>query len=290
MQKSSSKKRVVKKQSQETQPGIESEMDPLPQFDDHEKGSGKLKGKKCLITGGDSGIGRAVAVAFAKQGAEVAILHLSSEKKDAEDTIKYIEEHYNVTCISLVVDISKEKNCKKAVELVAKKFKQIDVLVNNAAVQYPQKDISLISEKQLVETFGVNIFSMFYMVKAALPFMQKGSNIINTTSVTAYRGSGGLLDYSSTKGAIVSFTRSLSSNLMDKKIRVNGVSPGPIWTPLIPASFGAKHVETFGSDTPMERPGQPCEVAPAYVFLASADASYISGQIIHVNGGEIVNA
>lgn len=290
MQLSSPKRKVVNRQSQNKQPGIESKMEPLPVFDDNQPGSGKLKGKKCIITGGDSGIGRAVAVAFAKQGAEVAILHLNSEQKDAKATIKYIREHYQSNCMSMAVDLSKEKNCQKAIQRIVKDFKHIDVLVNNAAVQYPVKQISMISEEQLTETFAVNIFAMFYMVKAALPHMKKGANIINTTSVTAYRGSAGLLDYSSTKGAIVSFTRSLSSNLMDKKIRVNGVAPGPIWTPLIPASFDASHVETFGSDTPMQRPGQPYEVAPAFVFLACDDAKYISGQIIHVNGGEIVNA
>ncbi len=289
MQDSSPKKKIYKAQAQSKQPGLEKKMDPHPDFD-HGRHSGKrLEGKICVITGGDSGIGRAVAVAFAAEGAEVAIMYMKSEQKDADATVKYIKTHYGKKCMALAVDISKESNCIKAIEKITATFDQIDVLVNNAAVQYPVKDITKISDKQLRETFEVNIFSMFYLVKAALPFMKEGSNIINTTSVTAYRGSGGLLDYSATKGAIVSFTRSLSANLMDKKIRVNGVAPGPVWTPLIPASFDAKEVSTFGSDSPMGRAAQPHEIASAYVYLASEDSSFVSGQIIHVNGGEIVN-
>jgi NAD(P)-dependent dehydrogenase (short-subunit alcohol dehydrogenase family) len=288
MQKSNPKKKVFKEQKQK-HPGLEFKMDPNPKFDDGKPGSGKLIGKHCIITGGDSGIGRAVAVAFAKQGAEVAILHLKSEEKDAKETVKYIEEKFRKQCLKLAVDLSEEANCIKAVKTITKKFKQIDVLVNNAGVHYPVNDISKIKNEQLMETFAINIFAMFWMVKAVLPHMPEGGAIINTTSVTAYRGSASLLDYSATKGAIVSFTRSLSANLIEKKIRVNGVSPGPIWTPLIPASFDAKRVETFGTDTPMKRPGQPSEVASAFVFLASEDASYVAGQFIHVNGGEIVN-
>lgn len=289
MQDGSDKKKIHKPQSQSKQPGLEHKMDPNPDFD-HGRHSGiKLSGKKCVITGGDSGIGRAVAVSFAAEGAEVAILYMKSEQKDADETVQYIQSKYGQNCLALAVDISKENNCIKAIGKIVSKFKQIDVLVNNAAVQYPVEDITKISDKQLRETFEVNIFSMFYLVKATLPYMKEGSNIINTTSVTAYRGSGGLLDYSATKGAIVSFTRSLSANLMDKKIRVNGVAPGPVWTPLIPASFDAKEVSTFGSDSPMGRPGQPHEVASAFVYLASEDSSFVSGQIIHVNGGEIVN-
>lgn len=288
MQKSSPKKKVFKKQEQSL-PGLEGNMDPQPRFDRDTPGSGKLEGKKCIITGGDSGIGRAVAVAFAREGADVAIIHLEQEKEDAEFTVKYIEAKYGKKCISVSADLAEEENCKKAVADIAAQFKKIDVLVNNAAVQYPAGDILKITQDKLVETFTVNILAMFRMTQQVLPHMPKGSAIVNTTSVTAYRGSGGLLDYSSTKGAIVSFTRSLSANLVSKGIRVNAVAPGPIWTPLITATFPPDHVQEFGTDVPMGRPGQPVEVAPAYVFLASDDASYITGQVIHVNGGEIVN-
>lgn len=289
MQKNNPKKKIFKAQKQKQQPVLEHEMFPEPAFDDLLPGSLKLAGKQCVITGGDSGIGRAVAVAFAKQGADVAILFRKSEQKDAKETARYIKEKFKMNCYLVSANISKEVNCKKAIDDVMQNFKKIDVLVNNAAVQFPQKDISKITEKQLTETFAVNIFAMFYLIKAALPFMKAGSNIINTTSVTAYRGSGGLLDYSSTKGAIVSFTRSLSANLMDLKIRVNGVAPGPVWTPLIPASFDAEQVAKFGTDCPMKRPAQPYEIAGAFVYLACSESSYVSGQIIHVNGGEIVN-
>ena len=288
MQKVNAKKTIFKKQSQK-RPGLEYKMDPPPVFIDSSPSGDKLLNKKCIITGGDSGIGRAVAVAFAKQGADIAIIYLKQEEKDAIDTASIIEGVFKKKCLLLPTDISKEKNCIKAVQKIIKTFKQVDVLVNNAAVHYPVDDISKITSRQLTETFAVNIFSMFWITKAVLPFMKKGANIINTTSVTAYRGSGGLIDYSATKGAIVSFTRSLSANLVDKGIRVNGVAPGPVWTPLIPASFPPEKVSTFGTDTPMKRPGQPIEIASAYVFLASNDASYITGQIIHVNGGEIVN-
>jgi len=289
MQKSNPKKKIFKKQSQ-NQPGMEYEMDPLPQFDDGFAGSNKLLNKKCIITGGDSGIGRAVAIAFAKQGADVAIIYLKSEKKDAAITANYIKQKFQKVCLTIPADISKERNCEIAIQKIFKVFSVVDVLVNNAAVQYPVDDVLKITTKQLIETFSVNIFAMFWITKLVLPFMKKGSSIINTTSVTAYRGSAGLIDYSATKGAIVSFTRSLSAQLIDKGIRVNGVAPGPVWTPLIPASFPPSKVEVFGTDSPMKRPAQPSEIAPAYVFLASDDASYISGQFIHVNGGEIVNA
>ena len=288
MQKSNPKKKIFKKQSQ-PHPGMEYKMVPLPEFDDGLPGSNKLREKKCIITGGDSGIGRAVAIAFAKQGADVAIIHLASEQKDADITVKYIQQKFKRVCISVPTNISKESNCKKAIKEIIKTFNRVDVLVNNAAVHYPVDDILKITSKQLIETFSVNIFSMFWITKAVLPFMKKGSAIINTTSVTAYRGSAGLLDYSATKGAIVSFTRSLSAQLIDKGIRVNGVAPGPVWTPLVPASFPPSKVEVYGTDSPMKRPAQPSEISPAFVFLASADASYISGQFIHVNGGEIVN-
>ena len=288
MQKPAPKKKIFKKQSQRHS-GMEYKMKPLPVFDDESPGKNKLLGKKSIITGGDSGIGRAVAVAFAKEGADVAIIHLKSERKDAEETASYIKEKYGQKCIRVTANFTKEKNCNEAIQKIAKRFKSVDVLVNNAAVHYPVDDISKITSKQLLETFTVNILSMFWITKATLPFMRKGGSIINTSSVTAYRGTGGLMDYSATKGAIVSFTRSLSANLMKKEIRVNGVAPGPVWTPLVPASFSPSKVETYGTDAPMQRPGQPVEIAPAYVFLASSDGNFISGQFIHVNGGEIVN-
>jgi NAD(P)-dependent dehydrogenase (short-subunit alcohol dehydrogenase family) len=288
MQKSNPKKKIFKKQSQDL-PGLEKDMDPQPQFDTDSVGSGKLLDKKCVVTGGDSGIGRAVAVAFAREGAEVAIIHLPEEKEDADFTVGYIEETYKKRCISIAADLSKETNCKQVVEKISRSFAKIDVLVNNAAVQFPVDDFLKITSENLIHTFSINIFAMFWMTQSVIPRMKEGGCIINTTSVTAYRGSGGLIDYSSTKGAIVSFTRSLSANLVDKGIRVNAVAPGPIWTPLITATFPPDHVQKFGTDVPMKRPGQPAEVAPAYVFLASADSSYITGQVIHVNGGEIVN-
>lgn len=288
MQKSNPKKAIIKRQKQ-NRPGQEYKMIPPPVFDNDSKGSGKLLNKNCIITGGDSGIGRAVAVAFAKEGADVAIIYLKQEHKDAKLTADIIQNKYNRKCILMPTDISKENSCINAIKKITQTFRQVHVLVNNAAVHYPVDDISKISSKQLLTTFSVNIFAMFWITKAVLPFMKEDANIINSTSVTAYRGSGGLIDYSSTKGAIVSFTRSLSANLAKKGIRVNGVAPGPVWTPLVPASFDAKKVSTYGTDTPMKRPAQPVEIAPAYVFLASDDASYISGQIIHVNGGEIIN-
>lgn len=264
-------------------------MDPLPEFDDESSIKNKLYNKKCVITGGDSGIGRAVAIAFAKHGADVAIIYLKSEEKDAHFTAKYIEDKFKRKCLTIASDISREANCKNAIKKIFKEFKQIDVLVNNAAVQFPAEDILKITSEKLIKTFSVNIFAMFWITQACLPHMKRGSCIINTSSVTAYRGSPELLDYSATKGAIVSFTRSLSANLMKKGIRVNGVAPGPVWTPLIPGSFPPKKVSEFGSDSPMKRPAQTDELAPAYVFLASQDASYMSGQFLHVNGGEIVN-
>jgi NAD(P)-dependent dehydrogenase (short-subunit alcohol dehydrogenase family) len=288
MQKSNPKKPFFPKQTQD-KPGLEYKMKPNPVFDNGLPGSNKLLDKKCIITGGDSGIGRAVAVAFAKEGADVIIIYLKEEQKDAEMTASYIEKNYQRDCLLFPTNISKEKKCIDAVESIAKKFVTIDILVNNAAVHYAVKDFSKLSTDILLETFSVNIFSFFWFSKAALPFMSEGSCIINTTSVTAYRGSGGLIDYSSTKGAIVSFTRSLSANLVKKGIRVNAVAPGPVWTPLIVSTFSAEEVSKFGTDSPMGRAAQPVEIAPAYVFLASEGAAYITGQVIHVNGGEIVN-
>ena len=288
MQKSNPKKKIVKEQSQSL-PGLEKKMDPQPEFDDDSKGSNKLQDKKCIITGGDSGIGRAVAIAFAKQGADVAIIHLPVEKEDAEFTAGYIRENFGRECLLVATDISKEKNCKTAVQKILKSFEKIDILINNAAVQYPVSDITRITTENLMNTFSVNIFAMFWITSEVVPHMEKGACIVNTTSVTAYRGSPKLLDYSATKGAIVSFTRSLAANLIDKGIRVNGVAPGPVWTPLIAATFPPEEVASFGTDSPMKRPAQPREIAPAFVFLASQDSSFISGQIIHVNGGEIVN-
>ena len=280
------KQRPTQKQAQ--QPGRESKMTPQPVSEKADRaGSGKLEGKVALITGGDSGIGRAVAIAFAKEGADVAISFLD-EQKDAEDTAREIEQEGR-KCVLIPGDIGDEDHCRKTVARVVRELGRLDVLVNNAAEQHPQKSIEDITSKQLERTFRTNIFSFFYMTKAALPHLKKGSAIVNTTSVTAYKGSPDLLDYSATKGAIVAFTRSLSGQLVDKGIRVNGVAPGPIWTPLIPSTFPGEKVSTFGSDVPMKRAGQPAEVAPAYVFLASDDASYVTGQIIHVNGGEVVN-
>lgn len=262
-------------------------MRPRPKFEDSVASGGRLKNKVAIITGGDSGIGRAVAVAFAKEGADIAILYLN-EKSDADETRREVEDEGR-ECISIAGDIGSEEHCRKSVERVLEKFGKLNVLINNASEQHPQPGIEDITEEQLLRTFRTNVFSYFFMTKHSLKHMKKGSCIVNTTSVTAYRGSPELLDYSATKGAEVSFTRSLSLALAGKGIRVNGVAPGPIWTPLIPSTFPAAKVAEFGSDTPMKRPGQPEEVAPCYVFLASDDSSYISGQILHVNGGEIIN-
>lgn len=275
-------------QHQNQQPGMEYKLKPRPKAeDDSYRGSGKLEGKVALITGGDSGIGRAVAIAFAKEGADVAIAYLN-EHKDAEETKSLVEKHEG-SCLLLAGDVGDEEFCRNAVQETVQKWNRLDILVNNAAVQYPQDSIEDISADQLTTTFRTNVFAMFYMIKAAMPYLERGSAIINTTSVTAYRGSPHLLDYSATKGAIVSFTRSLAQTLVEKGIRVNAVAPGPIWTPLIAATFPAKEVSKFGSDVPMGRAGEPEEVAPSYVFLASDDASYMTGQILHPNGGEIVN-
>lgn len=275
-------------QHQNQHPGIESEMIPRPQAEDSQyRGSGKLQDKVALITGGDSGIGRAVAIAYAKEGAEIAIIYFN-EHADAAETKRQVEEEQR-RCLTIAGDIGDEQFCQHAVEQIVKELGHLDILVNNAAEQHPQKSIDQISAEQLERTFKTNIFSFFYTVKATLKHLKKGSAIINTASVTAYRGSPELLDYSATKGAIVAFTRSLSQALIEKGIRVNGVAPGPIWTPLIPSTFEADKVATFGSDVPMKRAGQPEELAPGYVFLACNDSSYMTGQILHLNGGEIIN-
>lgn len=267
-------------------PGNEHKMNPEPEIiRENYVGSGKLLGKVAFITGGDSGIGRSVAVHFAREGADIAIVYLK-EDKDALETKAMIEKE-GQQCLIISGDLTDEKFCKAAVKKCHTQFKKINIVVNNAAVQFPQKELEKITTAQLHKTFETNIYPYFYVTKAAMPFLQEGDTIINTSSVTAYRGSEHLVDYSSTKGAIVSFTRSLSSMLAKKQIRVNGVAPGPIWTPLIVASFDK--VSDFGKDNPMGRAGQPSEVAPAYVFLASQDSTYITGQFIHVNGGELVN-
>ncbi|HEY9890907.1 MAG TPA: SDR family oxidoreductase [Candidatus Sericytochromatia bacterium] len=276
-------------QHQDHRPGSEAEMTPKPQSQGSQyRAGGKLQGKVALITGGDSGIGRAVAILYAKEGADVAIVYLS-EHQDAEETKRLVEAE-GKRCLPIPGDIGDEQFCKLAVQQTVNELGNLDILINNAAEQHPQQSIEDITAEQLERTFRTNIFAMFFLTKAALPHLKKGSVIINTTSVTAYKGNPQLLDYSSTKGAIVAFTRSLSQSLIEKGIRVNGVAPGPIWTPLIPSTFPEEKVKSFGAQVPMQRAGQPDEVAPCYVFLASDDSSYMSGQILHPNGGEIVNA
>jgi NAD(P)-dependent dehydrogenase (short-subunit alcohol dehydrogenase family) len=283
-----SQKKTFPPQHQDRQPGIESEMNPRPiSVDSNYKGSGKLVNKTAIITGGDSGIGRSVAVYFAKEGANVAISYLD-EHEDAEQTKQMVEAEGR-KCLLFAGDIGSEDFCKEIVNKTIAQFEKVDILVNNAAEQHPQPSLLDITSAQLEKTFRTNIFSYFYMAKMVLPHLKPGAAIINTASITAYAGNEQLLDYSSTKGAIVSFTRSLAKSLASKGIRVNGVAPGPIWTPLIPSTFSEDQVSTFGADTPMGRAGQPYELAPSYVYLASEDSSYVSGQILHVNGGKIVN-
>ncbi|MFD2042715.1 SDR family oxidoreductase [Ornithinibacillus salinisoli] len=275
-------------QSQNQQPGMEAKMHPEPEYiRANYQGSNRLRNKVAIITGGDSGIGRAISVHYAKEGADVVIMHLK-EDTDANQT-KSLVEQTGQKCMLIAGDIGSPAFCEESVAKVLKVFNKIDILVNNAAEQHPQKGITDITPEQLEKTFQTNVFGMFYMTKAVLPHLQKGSSIINTTSITAYEGNKDLIDYSATKGAVTTFTRSLSESIIGQGIRVNAVAPGPIWTPLIPSTFDAKTVDTFGQNTPMKRMGQPKELGPAYVYLASDDASYVSGQVIHVNGGTIIN-
>jgi NAD(P)-dependent dehydrogenase (short-subunit alcohol dehydrogenase family) len=274
-------------QEQDRQPGRQAEMRPRPKAEmECYRAASKLEGKAALISGGDSGIGRAVVIAFAKEGADIAILYLE-EHEDAEST-KSLVEAAGRRCLLLAGDVGDETFCRDAVGRAVQAFGRLDVLVNNAAVQYPQDNLEDISVEQMERTFRTNIFGMFHLTKAVLPHLKEGSTIVNSTSVTAYRGSPHLIDYASTKGAIVAFTRSLAGNLKKRKIRVNAVAPGPVWTPLIPSSFDADHVEGFGADTFMGRPAEPDEIAPSYVFLASGDSICMTGQVLHPNGGEIV--
>ncbi len=281
-------KRAQPPQKQQRQPGRETQMRPRPDYEPRYPGSGRLDGKVALITGGDSGIGRAVAVAMAREGADVAIVYLE-EHKDAEETVAAVEQEGG-RALKIACDIGDENACRGAVDQTVKELGKLDILVNNAAEQHETDDIREIAAEQIERTFRTNVFSFFFMAKHALAHMKEGASIINTTSVTAYQGHKTLLDYSATKGAIVAFTRSLSEALSEDGIRVNAVAPGPIWTPLIPASFEPERVAKHGASTPMERAGQPNEVAPCYVFLASEEASYMSGQVLHPNGGKVVGS
>jgi NAD(P)-dependent dehydrogenase (short-subunit alcohol dehydrogenase family) len=278
----------VPPQKQDKQPGIEKLMNPRPVFEDPDyKASNRLQGKVAVITGGDSGIGRAVAAIYALEGADIAVIYLD-EHEDAEETKKIIEGKGR-KCLTIAGDIGEESFCFSSIKQIIDTFGKLDVLVNNAGEQHAQNSVEDITKEQLERTFKTNIFSMFYMVKASLPHMKEGSVIINTSSITAYKGHERLIDYSCTKGAITTFTRSLAISLSKRNIRVNAVAPGPIWTPLIPSSFTEEEVGKFGSNTSLGRPGQPVELAPSYVFLASDASTFITGETIHVNGGEIVN-
>jgi NAD(P)-dependent dehydrogenase (short-subunit alcohol dehydrogenase family) len=274
-------------QEQDRQPGLRSEMEPKPRSEMRAyRAAGKLEGRAALITGGDSGIGRAVAIGFAKEGADVAIVYLD-EHEDAASTKALVEEQGR-RCIALAGDVGDEAFCRDAVLRTVEAFGKLDLLVNNAGEQHPQERLEDISTAQLERTFRTNILPMFHVTKAALAHLPPGAAIVNSTSVTAYRGSAHLIDYASTKGAIVAFTRSLAGNLKERRIRVNAVAPGPVWTPLIPASFPAEHVAQFGENTFLGRPAEPDEIAPSYIFLASDDAICMTGQVLHPNGGEIV--
>lgn len=280
----------IKGYTQDRQPGIEKDMKPKPitELDDYAAG-GKLKGKVALVTGGDSGIGRAVAILFAKEGANVAIGYYD-EHEDAQNVVERVKA-LGVQAKAYAHDLKKVEDSQQLVKDVVADFGQLNILVNNGGVQFPQDSFADITPEQIKETFETNIFGMMFLTQAAEPHLSKGDAIVNTTSVTAYRGSGHLIDYSATKGAIVSFTRSIATSLNEKGIRVNAVAPGPIYTPLIPATFSEDKVENQGGETPMGRRGQPAELAPAYVFLASdADSSYITGQVIHINGGDYITS
>jgi NAD(P)-dependent dehydrogenase (short-subunit alcohol dehydrogenase family) len=276
-------------QHQERRPGIESAMRPRPMVEKREyRGADKLAGKVALITGGDSGIGRAVAILFAREGADVSVAYLD-EHGDAAETRRLVEREGR-RCALIAGDLGDEETCRVAVEKTLAEFGKLDILVNNAGEQHPRDRLEDVSREQLERTFRTNIFAYFFLTKAALPHLREGSAIINTTSVTAYRGNAQLIDYSATKGAIAAFTYSLSQHLVKRGIRVNAVAPGPVWTPLIPSTFSEEHVAAFGESYPMGRPGQPEEIAPSYVFLASADSSYMTGQVLHPNGGAVVHA
>jgi NAD(P)-dependent dehydrogenase (short-subunit alcohol dehydrogenase family) len=285
------KRANIPPQHQRRQPGREHGLRPEPEvIRPGYVGSHRLAGKAALITGGDSGIGRSIAVHFAAEGAAAVGIVYLEEQEDADRTVELVES-YGTLCVPIQCDITDPDSGRKAVGALREEVgDRLDVLVNNAAAQWPQEDVEDITVEQLEKTFRTNVFSYFVFTQAALPYMPEGASIINTTSVTAYRGSPHLVDYSATKGAIVAFTRSLASTLVGRRIRVNGVAPGPIWTPLIPASFDAEHVASFGKNTPMQRPGQPSEVAPCYVFLACADASYMTGQVLHPNGGDFMSS
>jgi NAD(P)-dependent dehydrogenase (short-subunit alcohol dehydrogenase family) len=269
-------------------PGKESLMVPEPIYDNPDyRGTGRLKGKTAIITGGDSGIGRAISVAYAKESCNVVIVYNTAD--DDANTTRRVVEGYQGKALLIKGDVGSSSFCNQIVDQTLQAFGSLDIIVNNAAEQHPQKKLEDITDEQLQRTFQTNIFAMFYLTRAALPHLKENSTIINTSSVTAFKGNATLLDYSSTKGAITAFTRSLATNLADRKIRVNQVAPGPIWTPLIVSTLDKDTVGTFGKDTPLKRPGQPVEVAEAYVFLASDASTYITGQTIHINGGTIVN-
>lgn len=275
-------------QHQDRQPGLQEPMSPSPRAEMADyHGAGKLRDRVAIVTGGDSGIGRAVAIGYAKEGADVAVVYLN-EHDDAQETSRHIQAAGRA-CLLLAGDVGDEAFCRKVVQETMATFGRVDVVVNNAGEQHPQDSLEKIGADQLERTFRTNVFAQFFLTKAALPYLKPGAAIINTTSITAYRGNPKLLDYSATKGAVTAFTRSLSQALAEKGIRVNAVAPGPIWTPLIPSTFSAEHVEKFGSSQPLGRVGQPDEVAPAYIFLATDDSSYMSGQVLHPNGGEVIN-
>lgn len=281
--------KIVSQMNEGQLPGNEAELEPKPDWEPRYPGSGRLDRKVAIVTGGDSGIGRAVAVLFAREGANVVISYLS-EDEDALRTAEMVEDEGG-KAVTIAGDIGKRDHCREIIDLAVRKFGQIDILINNAGEQHPDKDITKISKKQLKRTFQTNVFGMFYMVQAAMPHLKRGAAIINCTSVTMYEGADELLDYSATKGAITAFTRSLSQNLADQGIRVNAVAPGPIWTPLNPFGGASEDkLANFGKSTPMGRPGQPNEVAPCFLFLACEDSSYMSGQVLHPNGGVIVGS